>query len=94
MLAEKSDWWAVSDEPKEVWMDMGELPGEVFEHSRLIAFLNEVMNEGTNSEEFIRGFLKRSNRDISALRRIRLVQLASLANSARPRLMWIRHGKS
>ena len=87
MLAEKSDWWAMSDEPMEVWMDMGELPGEVFEHSRLIAFLNEMMNEGTCSEEFTRVFLKRSSRDIAALRRMRLVQLASLANSARPKVM-------
>ena len=75
-------------------MDVGELPGEVFEHSRLIAYMNEVMSEGTNSEEFIRGFLKRSNRDISTLRRMRLVQLASLANSARPKMMYARHGRS
>ena len=77
----------VGDEPIEMWMDMGELPGEVFEHSRLIAVLNEMMNEGTCSEEFTRVFLKRSSRDIGALRRMRLVQLASLANSARPKVM-------
>ena len=87
LLTEKSEWWVVSDEPTEMWMDLGELPGEVFEHSRLIAFLNEVMNDGSSSEEFIRGFLRRSSRDLAALRRMRLVQLASLANSAKPRMI-------
>ena len=94
LLTEKCDWWVVNDVPTEMWMDVGELPGEVFEHSRLIAFMKEMMNEGSSSKEFTRTFLKRSNRDVCALRRMRLVQLASLANSARPRLIWIRHGRS
>ncbi len=59
-------------------MDIGDLQEEVFEHSRLIALMNELMNSGRGIWE------------IQVFRRVRLMQLASLTNSARTKLVYIR----
>jgi hypothetical protein len=41
-------------EPVEAWSDVGELRRDVFEHSRLMATMNLIMNDVGRSEAFLK----------------------------------------
>jgi hypothetical protein len=57
----------------EAWTDLGEMPEDVFEHSRLMAAMNLIMTEGARSEGSLRQTLMRDVGDLAVLRRIRMM---------------------
>jgi hypothetical protein len=54
LLTEKVEKWSVKIDRIEAWTDLGEMPEDVFEHSRLMAAMNVIMTEGARSEVSLR----------------------------------------
>lgn len=55
--------------------------------------MNLIMNEGRRSENFIQSVAMKDIRDVSVFRRIRLIQLAALAENNKVKIFFTRHGK-
>ena len=65
--------WMILSEPMEAWTDVGELRRDVFEHTRLMAAMNAIMNDKSRSEVFLKQKLMKDISDSAVLRRVRMI---------------------
>ena len=76
----------------EIRLDFNEVREKVKEHGRLISLMNLIMSYARRTENFIQKLTMKNINDVFVLRRMRLIQLAALANSYKEKIVFVHQG--
>jgi hypothetical protein len=83
--------WSRGKMPVEAWSSICELKIEVPEHARVLVMMFNMMMERTRPKDIVKSMVFRDIGDVAVLRRLRVLQLATLADDGKVKVLYPRY---